>query len=204
MRLETWTIYLVAVLGLSLTPGPNSLLVMAHGALHGWRRTVWTIAGGAVGFALLIALSMTGIAALLAAAPSALRVLKVLGGAYLVWLGVQLWRSPPVRIEPATPDERGRSSASLFRQGLLAAVANPKVLLFYGAFLPQFLDPGRGMGVQFVHLAATFVLVEACVEGLIAGLAFRVRAWLSRSGKAFNRACGSFFVALGAALPFTG
>jgi threonine/homoserine/homoserine lactone efflux protein len=204
VSLETWTIYLIAVLGLSLTPGPNSLLVMAHGALHGWRRTLWTIAGGAVGFATLIALSMTGIAALVAAAPSALRVMKVLGGAYLLWLGVQLWRAPPVQLRPAAPGEGERSSASLFRQGLLAAVANPKVLLFYGAFLPQFVDPSRGMGWQFVHLAATFVVVEALVEGLIAGLAFRVRAWLERSGRAFNRVCGSFFAALGVALPFSG
>lgn len=203
MPFEIWLVYLVAVLGLSVTPGPNSLLVLAHGALHGWRRTLWTIAGGAVGFAALIALSMTGIAALLAAAPSALLVLKVVGGTYLVWLGIQLWRSPPVRLAPADAGVV-RSASSMFRQGLLAAGANPKVLLFYGAFLPQFLDPQRGLGLQFVHLAVTFVVVEAAVEAFIASLAFRVRAALERSGRAFNRICGAFFAALGCGLPFTG
>ena len=93
MALHTWLIYLVAAIGLSLTPGPNSLLVLTHGALHGHRKTLFTVAGGAIGFVALIALSMLGIGALLKASGDALTVLKVLGGAYLVWLGIQLWRA---------------------------------------------------------------------------------------------------------------
>ena len=76
MALHTWLLYLVAATGLSLTPGPNSLLALTHGALHGHRRTLWTVAGGALGFALLIALSMLGIGALLQASSHALQVLK--------------------------------------------------------------------------------------------------------------------------------
>ena len=96
MASHTLFIYILAAFGLSLTPGPNSLLVLTHGALHGHRRTWFTVWGGALGFLLLIALSMAGIGALLKASAHALIVLKLVGGAYLVWLGIQLWRSPQI------------------------------------------------------------------------------------------------------------
>jgi len=204
MSWQTWLVYLVAVVGLSLTPGPNSLLVLAHGALHGWRRTLWTIAGGALGFGALIALAMAGVGTLVSAAPSTLRILKLVGGAYLVWLGVQLWRSAPVRLDLTGSDLQATSPATLFRQGLLSAVSNPKVLLFYAAFLPQFVDVHRSMPLQFAHLALTFVVVEAAVELGIATVAYRMRAWLERAGRLFNRVCGTFFALLGVALPLTG
>ncbi|WP_088284572.1 LysE family translocator [Ideonella sp. A 288] len=202
MALNTWLLYFVAAVGLSLTPGPNSLLVLTHGALHGHRRTLFTIGGGALGFLALIALSMAGIGALLETSAHALAVLKLLGGAYLVWLGVQLWRAPALQLDPAAPraDARG---ATLFRQGLLTAVSNPKALLFYGAFLPQFIDPARDLLLQFVVMAIVFVLVEIVVEILLARLAHRIRPALQRAGRRFNRACGGMFVAMGLALPMT-
>lgn len=92
MALHTWLIYLTAVFGLSLTPGPNGLLALTHGALYGHRRALWTVTGGMLGFVLLMALSMFGLAALLKASVHALLVLKWLGAAYLIWLGIQLWR----------------------------------------------------------------------------------------------------------------
>lgn len=202
MALHTWLIYLLAVVGLSLTPGPNSLLALTHGALYGHRRSLFTIAGGSAGFVLLIALSMLGIGALLQASANALVILKFTGGAYLIWLGVQLWRAPPIRL---TPDATAfpRKNRTLFRQGLLAAISNPKVLLFYGAFLPQFIDPGRSLWQQFVVMAASFALVEFGVEYLLARLAHRIRPWLERTGRRFNRVCGGLFALMGAALPLT-
>jgi len=98
MTLHTWLLYLVAATGLSLTPGPNSLLVLTHGALHGHRKTLYTVGGGALGFVALIALSMLGIGALLQASAHALIVLKFVGGAYLIWLGIQLWRAPAIQL----------------------------------------------------------------------------------------------------------
>jgi threonine/homoserine/homoserine lactone efflux protein len=203
MALHTWLLYLVAALGLSLTPGPNSLLVLTHGALHGHRRTLFTVAGGAVGFVALIALSMLGIGALLKASVHALLVLKLLGGAYLVWLGIQLWRAPAIdMLSNAAVPHRARGS-DMFRQGLLTAVSNPKALLFYGAFLPQFIDPARDLLTQFIVMATVFVAVEILVEYLLALLAHRIRPWLQRAGKNFNRVCGGMFAAMGAALPMT-
>ena len=202
MAWHTWLIYLVAAVGLSLTPGPNSLLALTNGALHGHRRTLWTVAGGALGFVAVIALSMLGIGALLQASASALLVLKWVGGAYLVWLGIQLWRSPAIRpqADGEPTDARG---AMLFRDGLLTALSNPKALLFYGAFLPQFIDPARDLLMQFIIMATVFVVVEIGVEWALALMAHRVRGWLQRLGKRFNRACGGMFVAMGLALPMT-
>jgi threonine/homoserine/homoserine lactone efflux protein len=176
--------------------------VLTHGALHGHRRTLWTVAGGAVGFTVLIGLSMAGIGALLQTSAHALLVLKLVGGAYLAWLGVQLWRSPPIRLDlPAGAPQAG--AAGLFRQGALTALSNPKALLFYGAFLPQFIDPQRDLATQFVIMATVFVVIEVAVEWALALMAHRVRRWLQRLGRRFNCACGGLFVAMGAALPLT-
>ncbi len=200
MAMNTWLLFLVAVLGLSLTPGPNGLLALSHGALYGHRKTLFTISGGVLGFTLLMALSMLGIGTLLQASAQALSILKWLGGAYLIWLGIQLWRAPPLHLSMA--ERAGESSGfRLLRQGLLSAVSNPKVILFFGAFLPQFLNPKADLGLQFAVMALTFAVVEGSVEYLLARMAHRVRPWLQRSGKGFNRCCGGLFALMGAALP---
>jgi threonine/homoserine/homoserine lactone efflux protein len=200
VELHTWLLYFAAALGLSLSPGPNSLLALTHGALHGRGMALYTLCGGALGFIILIALSMFGIGALLAASLVWLTVLKWIGGAYLVWLGVQVWRSPPisVRADGAKAAARPRS---LFRQGFLAAVTNPKGILFFAAFLPQFVDPHRSLVAQFVVMAATFAVIEFVTELVLATLAHRITAWLARVGRIFNRVCGGIFIAIGALLP---
>ena len=200
MDLHTWLIYLLAALGLSLSPGPNGLLALTHGALHGRRKTLWTIFGGSAGFVTVIALSMFGIGALLQTSLLWLTVLKWLGGAYLVWLGIQVWRAPAIGVElQATATARG--GWSLFRQGALSAATNPKGILFFAAFLPQFIDPARSLFMQFLIMAGTFAGIEVVTEFVIASTAHRIRPWLQRSGKRFNQACGGVFVAIGAALP---
>ena len=202
MALHTWLIYLTAVFGLSLTPGPNGLLALTHGALYGHRRALWTVTGGMLGFVVLMALSMFGLAALLKASVHALLVLKWLGAAYLIWLDIQLWRAPALHLTPlesAAP----RPGLQLFHQGLLSALSNPKVILFFGAFLPQFLDPARSLWLQFAVMAATFAIVEGVVEYLLARTAQRTRPWLERAGRGFNRCCGGLFAAMGLALPLT-
>src|SRR5688572_2090850 len=120
MQLETWLLYTLAALGLSLSPGPNSLLAMTHGALHGTRMALFTVAGGVLGFTVLIALSMFGIAALLQSSVVWLTILKWAGGAYLIWIGIQVWRSPPLDLAVADTAERP-NAAALFWQGALSA-----------------------------------------------------------------------------------
>ncbi|WP_339884510.1 LysE family translocator [Vreelandella maris] len=200
MLLDTWLLYLIACIGLSLSPGPNGLLALTHGAMHGSRKTLFTIVGGATGFMLIIALCMFGIGALLKSSVVWLTVLKWVGGAYLIWLGIQVWRSPPITGDIDINASRA-SGWHLYRQGVLASITNPKVLLFFSAFLPQFIDPQGSLMLQFFVLAGTFVAIECLVEGLLANMANRIRHWLKRVGRGFNRTCGGIFVAIGAALP---
>lgn len=200
MAWHTWFIYLLAVTGLSLTPGPNGLLALTHGAIHGHRMAMHTVMGGVTGFVILIALSMFGIGALLQSSPQALTVLRWGGAAYLLWLGVQLWRAPAMQLahDADTPNSHGRT---LFLQGLISAISNPKVLLFFGAFLSQFIDQQRPLLLQFVVMAATFAVTEFVTEYLLARFAFHVRPRLERAGTIFNRTCGGLFILIGAVLP---
>ncbi len=200
MDLHVWLLYFLAAVGLSLSPGPNGLLALTHGALHGQRKALYTIFGGACGFVTVIALSMFGIGALLTASLAWLTIMKWVGGAYLVWLGIQVWRSPPIGFEVRASVER-RSGWSLFRQGALSALTNPKGLLFFAAFLPQFIDPARSLVVQFVIMAGTFAAIEIATEVFIASMAHRISPWLRRVGRRFNHVCGGIFVAIGVALP---
>lgn len=202
MAFATWLIYAIAILGLSLTPGPNGLLALTHGALYGPRRATLTVLGGVSGFTVLMAVSMLGLGAVLQASAQALTVLKWVGGAYLVWLGIQLWRSPAMHLTLAA-GQAAPSASVLFRQGFLTAISNPKVLLFFGAFLPQFIELQRPLPGQFVLMAITFAAVEGLVEYLLARLAGRIRPWLERGGRGFNRVCGALFVLIGCALPAT-
>ncbi len=197
---HVWLIYFLAAVGLSLSPGPNGLLALTHGAMHGRRKTLFTILGGAVGFAVVIALSMFGIGALLQTSLVWLTILKWLGGIYLIWLGITVWRSPPIGIGTLAAG-RPRAGWSLFRQGALSALTNPKALLFFAAFLPQFIDPARSLFVQFLIMAGTFAAIEIVTEALIASMAHRISPWLGRVGRRFNQACGGIFIAIGVALP---
>jgi homoserine/homoserine lactone efflux protein len=210
MSLDLWLVYLVAAVGLSLTPGPNGLLALTHGACFGFRPTVWTVLGGALGFLSLIAASLAGLGALLAASEQAFLVAKWIGGAYLVYLGIRLWRAPaPVVIAPG-PDlalggaePEGGLAVRLFREGFLVAVSNPKALIFFAAFLPQFMVPGVAFGTQLLVLGGTFVVVEILYELMLAGLAQRIAPWLGRHGRWFNRGAGATFVGIGVALAGT-
>ncbi|WP_439565127.1 LysE family translocator [Microcella sp.] len=201
MSIDTWLIFLVAAIGLSFTPGPNGLLALTHGAIYGVRRTVFTVLGGALGFLIVIAISMFGIGALLLVVPDVLTVLKWVGGAYLVFLGVQVWRAPTIAVA-ASGDRPTASGWSLFQQGLLAAVTNPKGILFFVAFLPQFIDPQRDLVLQFAIMASTFIVIEIIFELVVASLSQSLQPMLARAGRWFNRATGGLFILIGVLLPW--
>ncbi|WP_017906795.1 LysE family translocator [Pseudomonas asplenii] len=199
MQFDIWLFYVLTCLGIAVVPGPNALLVLTHGALHGNRKTLFTISGGVIGFAAVIALCVLGLGALLKASMIWLTVLKIVGGLYLVWLGIKLWRAEPVTL--SLGDSCVSSDWSLFRQGLLSAISNPKALLLFTAFITPFIDPHQNLLLQTVIMALTYALVEFAVEFGVASAANRVRPWLARTGRRFNQVCGGFFVAFGALLP---
>ena len=203
MTWQTWSLYALAAIGLSLTPGPNGILALTHGALHGTKKTLATITGGSLGFGLIIGLSMFGIGALLATWAGLLVIMKWLGGAYLVWLGIQLIRSEPINISRSKNTDNGRFR-TLFGQGLISAVSNPKGILFFVAFLPQFVNPRESLFTQFVLMAMTFIVIEFVYEFTVASLADRIKPLLVRAGKNFNRVFGGVFIAIGVLLPLRG
>jgi len=202
MSVELWIVYLIAAVGLSLTPGPNGLLALTHGARYGSQRATFTVVGGALGFFVLIAVSLGGMGALLVASETAFTVAKWVGAAYLVYLGVQLWRAPASIISPG--NDRTQSSSAdplrLFVEGFLVAVSNPKGIIFFAAFLPQFMTPGAPYMIQLLVLGGTFVVVEVIYELLLVGLAHRIAPWLLKHGQTFNKVTGGAFVGIGVAL----
>jgi threonine/homoserine/homoserine lactone efflux protein len=204
MTLELWLLCLAAAIGISLTPGPNGLLSLSHGATFGIRSTVWTVLGAALGFLLVIAASLAGMGALLAASEQAFTIVKWIGAAYLVYLGVRLWRAP-VAIAGLARDAATGSvrPLPLFSEGFMVAVSNPKSLIFFAAFLPQFMAPGTSFLVHLLVLGGTFVVVEIVYELLLAGLAQRIAPWLRQHGRMFNRITGSTFMGIGAAMATT-
>ncbi len=205
MSLDTWLIYAVAALGLSLTPGPNGLLSLTHGMRYGLRRTVYTAAGGCLGFLALIAASMAGMSALLAASETAFLWMKWLGALYLVYLGIKTWRAPLPEmggVQACGVDDRVGSS--LFKQGFLVAISNPKGLIFFAAFLPQFMDQQAHWLSQFVILGGTFIVVEFIYELMLAGAAQRIGPWLGANGRWFNRTAGATFIGIGGVLTTVG
>jgi threonine/homoserine/homoserine lactone efflux protein len=206
MSLELWLVYCVAAVGLSLTPGPNGLLSLTHGACFGLRPTISTVLGGALGFFLLIAASLAGMGTLLAASERAFTIAKWAGAAYLVYLGLKVWRAsaPDVAIGAEEAGSGEPQRLRMFNQGLLVAVSNPKALIFFAAFLPQFMVPDVPYTVQLAVFGGTFVAVEIVYELLLAVMAQRIAPWLACHGRWFNRVAGATFVGIGAALTTAG
>ena len=202
MELNTWIIYAVAALGLSLTPGLNGLLSLTHGMRFGLQRTAFTIVGGVLGFLLLIALSMAGMGALLATSETAFTIAKWLGAAYLVYLGFKTWRADAPRISKDVEDNVRREERpfKLFSQGFFVATSNPKALIFFAAFLPQFMNNTAPFWLQFLILGGTFALVELIYELILAGMAQKVAPWLGANGRWFNRIAGGTFIGIGGLL----
>ena len=204
MELDTWSLYASAVFLLCLTPGPNSLLAVTNGLRFGVGRTLFSTLGCAAGLTLLIGASLSGLGLILAASETAFYIIKWLGACYLIYLGISLIRTrggfADVRKEsrPVAPP----SDVYLFAQGLWVVVMNPKAVIFFAAFLPQFYDPQHGLLPQFMAMAGTFVGIEVVIEILLAAFASRLAA-LVTSGtgmRMFNRATGGVFVLAGAYL----
>jgi threonine/homoserine/homoserine lactone efflux protein len=185
------------------TPGPDSLGTIAMGAAMGpsaGRRFGLGVAAGAMTHTLWAAL---GISALIAASPALFTALKLLGAAYLLYLGVMAWRAPAA-VVPAEGAPAPAGGASPFWRGFVSNALNPKVALFFLAFVPPFVDvQGGPVFAQMLLLGSTFAAMTALAYGALGGVAGRVAAPLvQRPGVArlVQRVCGTLFVVLAARL----
>lgn len=200
MGFELWLVFAAASLALALTPGPNSLLVLDHGMRHGFGRAAFTALGSVSAMLGMVAASMAGLGALMLASETAFTVLKWAGAAYLIWLGLRLWRAPGLAARAPAAGGRARrpSRRAAFAQGALVMLSNPKTILFFTTFLPQFMRPEAPLLPQFLTLGATLVAAELAVEWALAAAAGRLAPWLVARARIFNRLTGGAFIAIGA------
>lgn len=200
MALDTWLIYFLAATGLSLSPGPNGLLALTHGALHGRRKALYTIFGGAVGFVAVIALSLFGIGALLATSLLWLAVMKWVGGAYLVWLGIQAWRARPEHLNPAAAEAVDGATSLLrgLRVGFLTEITNPKGIAFFLGLFAAAVPDSTPLWAKLVVLSAGGVIELAWYTAVAFVLSSGpMLAGYQRVRRTVDRVLGTLLIVLG-------
>src|SRR5438270_2279829 len=197
--LSTMAIFLLAALGLLLIPGPSVLYIITRSVAQGKRAGLASVLGVEMGSLTHAAAAALGLSALLLTSALAFSLVKYLGAAYLLYLGVRtlLVREESQQAQTTTP----KSFSQLFAQGFLVNLLNPKTALFFYAFLPQFVNPGRGpVAGQILLLGVLFVLLASCTDCLYALLGSTVGQWLTRSARirSIRRyVTGSVYIVLG-------
>jgi threonine/homoserine/homoserine lactone efflux protein len=197
MDLATWLAFVAAAMAMLLIPGPTILLVIGQSLGGGARNAAPLVAGVALGDLTAMTLSLAGLGAVLAASATAFTVLKWAGAAYLLYLGVKMWRAP-VTAQAAPPLPAGR----VMREAYLVTALNPKGIVFFVAFVPLFLDPARPFALQAAILVATFVTLAAANAAAYALLAARLSDAVRRPAlrRALNRLGGAVLIGAGLAV----
>ncbi|TFH85087.1 LysE family translocator [Billgrantia azerbaijanica] len=200
MDLTTLLLFIPACFALNLAPGPNNLLSMSNAKRYGADVACLAGVGRLAAFVVMIALAASGLATVLHASETLFLIVKLLGAGYLFWLAYQLWFAAPSK-ELAT-DGRRLGLLGLARQEFLLAAGNPKAILIFTAFLPQFVDPAGPVALQFTILGALFLLLEwVAIAGYSCIGAF-LRQWFSRPAmrRLFNRSCAGLLASAGMGL----
>ena len=201
MSLEVYVAYTLACIVIILVPGPTVTLVVASSMRHGTRAGLLNVAGTQAGIAAMIAIVGFGLTSMIEAMGHWFDWVRLLGAAYLIWIGYQMIRSSGRIAEGALPvAPRG----GFFLQGLLVAVSNPKTLIFFGAFIPQFIDYNRDYAPQIAIMGFTALLFAAVSDSAYALVAGRAgRALSARRVKLLSRISGGFLIGGGLWLAFS-
>jgi homoserine/homoserine lactone efflux protein len=203
MTLSTWLAFFVASWIISLSPGAGAISCMAAGLRYGYARALWNIVGLQFGILFVLAIVAAGLGAVLAASAIAFAAIKWAGVAYLVWLGVQQWRSPAFAVDAdAAQDALGGTPKELVLRGFLVNATNPKGIVFMLAVLPQFIDPAKPQFVQYAICAGTLFFTDLVVMSGYTAFAAKVLRALREPHHVrwINRTIGALFVAAGALL----
>ncbi len=172
-----------------LSPGPGVLMTLTNALRYGFQGTFGGILGISTGALVVAAISATSVGALLAASATAFTVLKFAGAAYLLYLGVRLWRAPPFQF--AEKDTHEASFARRFAEGLTLQFTNPKAIFFFLAVFPQFIDPAAGYAFQFAVLVVSYSALVVAIHSIYALFAQKARGlfkseqggyWINKSG----------------------
>ena len=201
LTLPQFATFLAAAILITLAPGPDNLLVLSLGMARGRKPGVAFGLGCALGCLNHTLLAALGVSALIAASPTAFTLLKIAGGLYLIWLGIQAIRNARALGAPPGGKALSETPGKLFLKGLVANAINPKVILFFLAFLPQFVDSQRGhVAWQIAQLGVLFTVETVIIFGAIGWFAGSVGERLARRpsiGAWLDRVAGGIFVALG-------
>ncbi|MGC4367916.1 LysE family transporter [Hydrogenophaga sp. R2] len=213
MEWQVWIAYFVASWAIALSPGSGAVLSMTHGLAYGVRGASATILGLQAGLAVILLVAGAGVGALLVASATAFTVVKVVGAAYLMWLGWRQWRAPVEASAANTASDQTAPMGAAASTGLppvrqrlaigfFTNVTNPKGIVFMVAVLPQFIDPARPLWLQLLVLLVTTIGVDLIVMHGYAFLASRAQRWLAtaRARRAQNRVFGGLLMAMGASL----
>ena len=200
MTWDWWLTYLLTTTILSLSPGSGAINTMSTGISHGYRGALASIAGLQVGLSAHIILVGIGLGALFAHSLLAFEILKWLGVAYLLWLGIRQWRSAGALILNTASGFLPRRQ--LFRRGVFVNLTNPKSIVFLAALFPQFIQPHAPQAAQYLILGVTTLAVDIIVMLGYATLATRIAHWLKgpRAMRRLSRTFGSLFIMVGALL----
>lgn len=202
MPLETFLIFAPACFAINMAFGPNNLLSLANAARSGVVPAILAAAGRIVSFAVMIAIAGVGLGAVLAASESVFTIVKWAGAAYLVWIGLNLIRAgaPLLRDDAATPR---LSLRKLTLQELWVAAGNPKAILVFTAFFPQFVDP-EAYALSFAILGLTFLVFETFAIVVYSFIGAKLGRYVrdGRTLKWFNRTSGAMMIGFGLALIF--
>ncbi|MEL6476496.1 MAG: LysE family translocator [Pseudomonadota bacterium] len=196
MDLNIWIAFTLASAALLAIPGPTVMLVVSY-ALGTGRRSGWaTVPGVTLGDFTAMSLSLAGAGAILATSATLFTVLKLAGAAYLIWLGISLWRSDPTSLDTG---KRGGGLRQMFVNSYVVTALNPKSIVFFIAFVPQFVDPTRPVLVQFAVMEATFLALAAINTALWVILAAEMRARFQRPATLLwaQRIGGGFLIGAG-------
>jgi homoserine/homoserine lactone efflux protein len=201
MSLELYAAYLLACLIVVLVPGPTVTLIIANSIRHGTRAGLLNMLGTQVGLALMIGVVGIGLTSMIEAMGHWFDWLRLAGAAYLIWLGWKMIRSAGTASATA-PSRTPRGGFLL--QGVLVALSNPKTLLFFGAFFPQFIDPARDQGLQILIMGLTAMLFAAVSDSAYALASGRAgRALSAKRVRLMSRVSGGFLIGGGLWLAFS-
>jgi len=190
--------FVLATAILILIPGPNVALIVANSVGRGTRFGLLTVAGTSSAVVVQLGLTALGLTAVLGTLAMWFEWIRWIGVAYLLYLGLRQWFARPVDLTRVAPQRRSWRAIAL--QAFLVGLTNPKTLLFYGAFFPQFIDPGRPIGPQVGVLCVTFLVVATVLDSGWAVAAGRARWLLASRPRLRNRLSGGCLIGAGVGL----
>jgi len=201
MDLSVWITYFIATIILSPSPGPGVFSSISSGLHHGFRLGLWNGVGMQAANLILVGIVSLGLGAILLASETLFALVKWLGVAYLIYLGVVTWRAPAQGFQD-NPHDEAQTARDVFLRGFFVNITNPKGIIFFAAILPQFIDVARPQLQQYAILAATTFAVDLVIMMGYTALAAKVLRLMRDPGhlRWVNRGLGGAFVAAGVAL----